>query len=54
MRREDRLNSKFEEIIEEIINDCKKIRHILFEAEQAVSADAGLFFDGRTASKRVP
>jgi len=33
----DRLNSKFEENIEEIIDSCKKIRQILFETEQAIS-----------------
>ena len=46
-----RLNSKFEEIVEEIINNCKEIRQILYEAEQAVSTDAGTFFRGRTAIK---
>jgi ribosome-binding protein aMBF1 (putative translation factor) len=44
---EDRLNSKFEEIID----DCKKIRQILSEAKQAVSADTGLFFGGGAANK---
>ncbi len=38
-----RLNSKFEEIIEEIIDDCRAIRQILHEAEQAASTNAGFF-----------
>jgi len=46
-----RLNPKFEEIIEEIINNCKEIRQILYEAEQAVSKDASTFFMGKTAIK---
>ena len=38
-----RLNPKFEEIIEEIIDNCKAIRQILHEAEQAASTNAGFF-----------
>ncbi len=43
LQEEVRLNSKFEEIIEEIIDDCKAIRQILHEAKQAASTDAGFF-----------
>ena len=46
-----RLNPKFEEIIEAIFNNCKEIRQILYEAEQAVSRDASTFFMGKTAIK---
>ena len=46
-----RLNPEFEEIIKEIINNCKEIRQILYEAEQAVSTGASTFFMGRTAIK---
>jgi hypothetical protein len=42
-----RLNPKFEEMIEEIIDSCKAIRQILHEAEQAVSTNAGFFFRGQ-------
>jgi hypothetical protein len=38
-----RLNPKFEEIIKEIIYDCKAIRQILHEAEQAASTNTGFF-----------
>lgn len=42
LRQEEvRLNRKFEEIVKEIIDDCKSIRQILDEAEQAMSTDAG-------------
>ncbi len=51
-RQEDvRLNPKFDEIIDEIIDDCKAIRKILHEAEQAVSTDAG--FLGGSHQKRA-
>ncbi len=43
LQEEAMLNFKFEEIIEEIIDDCKAIRQILHEAEQAASTDAGFF-----------
>ena len=43
LQEEAMLNSKFEEIIEEIIDDCKAIRQILHEAEQAASTNAGFF-----------
>jgi hypothetical protein len=37
------LKSKFDEIIEEIIDDCKVIRQILQEAEQAASTGEDFF-----------
>ena len=43
LQERDRLHPKFEEIIEEIIDDCKTIEKILHEAEQAVSTNAGFF-----------
>ena len=43
LQEEAMLNFKFEEIIEEIIDNCKAIRQILHEAEQAASTDAGFF-----------
>lgn len=43
---EDRPNPEFERIVKEIINDCKAIKQILHEAEQAVATDAD-FFRGR-------
>ena len=50
-RQEDvRLNPNFDEIIDEIIDDCRAIRKILHEAEQAVSTDAG-FLGGQPSKE---
>ena len=42
-KKEIRIKHKFEEIVEEIVNDCNAIGQILHEAELSVSKDASHF-----------
>ncbi|MGV7225023.1 MAG: hypothetical protein ACQ9MH_26345 [Nitrospinales bacterium] len=42
-KKEIRIEHKFEEIVEEIVNDCNAIGQILHETELSVSKDASHF-----------